>query len=288
MPACPVHALSAILSDWDCTNLSSRARLIAPMLFILMGAVPSISLGNNLVRSGVPSLEARIVALTNVERMQRGLAPLRLDDSLVHEARDHSEEMIRLDYFAHESPTEGLHTVSDRAALAGCTDIEVGENIAYYRGYSLEAAARRVVSDWMNSPGHRANILRPTYTSIGIGIAFDRNKVMVSQEFSGHHICVDHMRERTCGNVLKVYVSGHVQHLTSEVCVFEDTRRRSNTELAHAFVSRNGRFTVAVTLRSNSGTHQLRIGTLACAGERGSEFDIYTRIPIDTDGVAVR
>lgn len=235
------------------------------------------------VKVGVPNLESRIIELTNVERRKRGLAPLQADDCLRRAALGHSEEMMRLDYFAHESPTAGLHSVSERAARAGCTDVEVGENIAYYQGFSVEAAASRVVGDWMNSPGHRANILRPTYTTIGMGIAHNDRKIMISQEFAGHHLSFDSMRETTEGASVLVRLVGRTLKPTRQIGIFDD-----NVPLQRVNVDGTGRFSILVRLRASSGKHALHIGTLVASDLRNSSFDIYSIIRVNTDRVAVR
>lgn len=130
------------------------------------------------------NIESSVLACTNQERMRYGLPPLRLDPALARAARGHSDEMLRLRYFSHDSPTPSQRDVSQRCAAAGCPYVEVGENIAYYQGYGLDNIAQRVVADWMASPGHRANILRARYTAIGVGISFDHGVIMATQDFA--------------------------------------------------------------------------------------------------------
>jgi uncharacterized protein YkwD len=133
------------------------------------------------------SLEAKIISLTNIERQKAGLQPLRFDPALTNCARQHSDEMFRLNYFSHRSPVSGYETLSERAARAGVPVQEVGENIAYYDGYSLDQVAKRVVTDWMNSPTHRANVLYPGFAFIGVGIASNGKRTLVTQNFSVAH-----------------------------------------------------------------------------------------------------
>lgn len=130
------------------------------------------------------ALEARIVVLTNAERQHHGLAPLMVDESLNNAARAHSAEMLRLRYFSHQSPTPGQRTLLDRTRAAGVRAHEVGENIAKYEGYSLEEMAQRVVQDWMNSPSHRENLLYGSFSNIGVAIATDGDRIIVTQNFS--------------------------------------------------------------------------------------------------------
>ena len=110
--------------------------------------------------------EAEVVRLVNVEREKRGLSPLRENWELSRVARYKSDDMRSRKYFSHTSPTYG--TPFDMIKSFGITYRTAGENIA--RGYSTPAA---VVNGWMNSQGHRANILNASYTEIGVGYVAD-------------------------------------------------------------------------------------------------------------------
>ncbi|MDB4897121.1 MAG: SCP-like extracellular [Firmicutes bacterium] len=103
-----------------------------------------------------------MVRLVNAERASAGLAPLAIDMRIVQTARAKSRDMISNGYFGHQSPTLGLPF--DQMKVAGITYRSAGENLA---GNQSVAAAHKAL---MNSPGHRANILSPKYTKIGIGI----------------------------------------------------------------------------------------------------------------------
>lgn len=109
-----------------------------------------------------PQAEAQMIELVNEERVAVGLAPLTLDPRLVPVARQHSEEMFKLRYFGHESPVTG--SPFDRLDAAGVRYSRAGENLAYAQ--SVAVAHRGL----MQSEGHRANILRPEFTRIGIGV----------------------------------------------------------------------------------------------------------------------
>ncbi|MDQ3401755.1 MAG: CvpA family protein [Chloroflexota bacterium] len=123
-----------------------------------------------------PESERQLVALTNVERVAGGLAPLELDPRLIPVARGHAAEMLRLRYFAHVSPVTG--SPFDRLGAAKITYTRAGENLAYAR--SVITAHRGL----MDSPGHRANIMRPEFTRIGVGvIASGPNGRMFAQLF---------------------------------------------------------------------------------------------------------
>ncbi|WP_406437885.1 CAP domain-containing protein [Streptomyces sp. NBC_01613] len=107
---------------------------------------------------------AEVVDLTNRERARAGLPPLAADALLTTAAQAHSADMVARAFYSHTSP-EGSQPW-DRAAAAGARRRSIGENIACGQRSPAE-----VVDGWMNSPGHRANILKPDFTHIGIGLA---------------------------------------------------------------------------------------------------------------------
>ncbi|MFJ9152226.1 CAP domain-containing protein [Streptomyces sp. NPDC102270] len=105
-----------------------------------------------------------VVGLTNRERARAGLPPLAVDPLLARAAQAYSTDMAVRAFYSHTSP-EGTQPW-DRAAAAGSGRRSIGENIA-----CGQRSAAEVVEGWMNSPGHRANILKPGFTHIGIGFA---------------------------------------------------------------------------------------------------------------------
>jgi uncharacterized protein YkwD len=121
-----------------------------------------LDLPDGLQLSPDPVAERQLFELVNDERTHRGLAALQLDERLLPVARQHSEEMFRLKYFSHQSPVSG--SPFDRMDKAKIPRKNAGENLAYAQ--SVAVAHQGL----MESPGHRANILRPEYTRIGIGV----------------------------------------------------------------------------------------------------------------------
>jgi uncharacterized protein YkwD len=114
----------------------------------------------------------------NRDRVDNGLAALSCHDGLVLVARAHSEDMARRGFFDHTNP-EGERPW-DRVEAAGITGWSyVGENIAY--GYSTPEAVQET---WMNSRGHRANILNGDYTHIGVGAFNDDGTWYWTQVFA--------------------------------------------------------------------------------------------------------
>ena len=126
-------------------------------------------------------IERRAFEQTNIVRIQNGLLPFVWDDDVCLMARSHSENMSRLGFFSHVTPS-GLR-LRDRARVAGIVRYSVlGENIAYNQGYEDPGAF--AVERWMLSPKHRANILSPEFRAMAIGsyIAAD-GSVYLTQTF---------------------------------------------------------------------------------------------------------
>lgn len=109
-----------------------------------------------------PSVQAAVLSLVNQERSKVGCSPLTLSSSLTSLAQSFSQDMAARDFFDHTDPDGD--TPWDRAAAAGISNLG-GENIA--RG---QADAQAVMDSWMNSEGHRANILNCDYTTLGVGV----------------------------------------------------------------------------------------------------------------------
>lgn len=121
-------------------------------------------------------LEMEMLRLVNEERIKRGLKALKFDPQLVPVARAHSQDMFARSYFSHYTP-EGKDPF-DRMKSAGIKYYTAGENLAL--GPTLKICHEGL----MNSPGHRANILNPSYGRMGIGILDGGSYgLMISQEF---------------------------------------------------------------------------------------------------------
>ena len=110
----------------------------------------------------------QVVDLTNVERKKANLQPLKLNERLTDVAQDHSYDMAQDDFFSHTGVDGSI--VSDRVENSGYEYFITGENIA-----AGQTSAAEVVEEWMDSPGHRANILNPNYTEIGVGYEYLEN-----------------------------------------------------------------------------------------------------------------
>jgi uncharacterized protein YkwD len=118
--------------------------------------------GPAVASSGSP--ESQVVALTNTQRRAQGCPPLAVNSTLTSLARAHSRDMAARGFFDHVNP-DG-RSPSDRMIAAGYRYRMAAENIA-----AGQRTPREVVTAWMNSPGHRANILNCSLRQIGVGYA---------------------------------------------------------------------------------------------------------------------
>ncbi|MGM0754239.1 MAG: SafA/ExsA family spore coat assembly protein [Bacillota bacterium] len=110
------------------------------------------------------SVEGQVIDLTNQERQKNGLSLLQLDWQLSRVARYKSRNMRDVGYFSHRSPTYG--SPFDMMKSFNIEYSQAAENIA-----AGQTSAEQVVREWMDSPGHRKNILTGSYTHIGVGYA---------------------------------------------------------------------------------------------------------------------
>ncbi|WP_052356787.1 CAP domain-containing protein [[Clostridium] dakarense] len=123
--------------------------------------------------------QKEVVDLVNVERTKRGLSPLTLDAKVSDVATKKSQDMINKNYFDHNSPTYG--SPFDMMKQFGISYRAAGENIAMGQRNPQE-----VVTAWMNSEGHRKNILNSSFTKIGVGVAQKSNGTLYwTQMFIG-------------------------------------------------------------------------------------------------------
>lgn len=120
--------------------------------------------------------EKEIFRQVNADRAQAGLPALELDDRLTEIARQHTEKMVEHKALSHQFPEEP--DVRRRVVSSGVRFDISGENVAYDR--DAESAERSL----MHSPPHRANIVRPEFTVIGIGVIRVGDSIYVTQDFA--------------------------------------------------------------------------------------------------------
>lgn len=119
------------------------------------------------------AVRREMLARVNAIRKQHGLRALGGDALLDRAAQGHAEDMLKRSYFAHQSPSG--ETARERIRATGYKYQTIGENIAFG-----QTSVEEVVETWMDSPGHRRNILNKDFTELGVGLAMGRDS-------SGHH-----------------------------------------------------------------------------------------------------
>ncbi|KAF0816207.1 MULTISPECIES: CAP domain-containing protein [unclassified Cytobacillus] len=118
--------------------------------------------------SEVSAYEKKVLELTNQERAKAGVPALKLDEELSKVAREKSRDMQSKGYFDHNSPTYG--SPFDMMKQFGISYTTAGENIAMG-----QKSPEEVVQAWMNSEGHRKNIMNANFTHLGVGHVADGN-----------------------------------------------------------------------------------------------------------------
>jgi hypothetical protein len=148
--------------------------LILSILLILPSPLHALDTGQ---------IEKRVLDLVNAERARRNLPPYVHNPELALLARHHSRNMVRYHFFSHTDPEGKDPPARKRAYFPGLFG-SLGENIAYHAGRTEEEAARNLMRSWMDSPGHRTNILSDQFTHIGVGVAEGGRQVYATQAFS--------------------------------------------------------------------------------------------------------
>ncbi len=134
-----------------------------------------------LVRPADSALETILLALINRDRQAAGLAPLYSSKNIARVALDHSLDMATRDYVSHFTLT-GVSPVA-RLEAAGIPFQEAGENLGMDSGYTDCKMLRRIDQAMLQSPEHRANLLRTSFGHVGIGIAVVGNRLFVTEDF---------------------------------------------------------------------------------------------------------
>ena len=117
-------------------------------------------------------LAVATVCLVNDERSKRGMRRLKLNRRLSKAARSHTRDMVAKHYFGHTSRSGAgiVQRLSRTGYMRGARSWFIGENLAW--GSGGRSTPRQIVAAWMNSAGHRANILQPRFREIGVGVVF--------------------------------------------------------------------------------------------------------------------
>lgn len=175
--------LTKIASEYDVSmdELLETNSAIKDANQIRIGQIINLPASNTTVnQKESQSVEQRVLSLVNEERSKSGLPPLEMDTAVSNVAILKSEDMRDHNYFNHTSPNYG--SPFDMMKSFGISYEYAGENIA-----AGQPSADAVMKSWMNSPGHKANILNKNYTHIGIGhVTGGKYAHYWTQEFIGN------------------------------------------------------------------------------------------------------
>ena len=154
-------------------------RTAACVLFAVAVIAPAAAAGNQ--ATSLNQTERSLLGVVNEVRGNHGLRPLKVDPALARAARSYTATMLRTGVFTHGD-------MFGRLSQSGAAGPMYGENLAW--GTGPYATARQVVRGWMGSPGHRANLLRPGWTRIGLGalkgtFAGYRGATVFTADFAG-------------------------------------------------------------------------------------------------------
>lgn len=172
---------------------SAKASIILALLMTLLLYLPPAQAQLRIIKNPrgtvriqhLREVERRIYVLTNEVRRKYHLSPLDRDDALVVTARAHSDDMLRRHFFSHVNP-DGLAPKDRIAPAYSSTIARAGENIWSGHGYDYSDSklmARVIVDSWISSPGHRANLLNPNYTHLGVGVSVQDKEIRATQNF---------------------------------------------------------------------------------------------------------
>jgi Cysteine-rich secretory protein family len=122
------------------------------------------------------AVEQQVLELANADRAQQGLAPLKWDPALAQAAADHAQLMAQQPALSHQYPGEA--DLVTRCGAAGAHFRSIAENVA------LASSPQALEKEWMNSAPHRANILNPAMTSIGVGLVKKGGNYYAVEDFA--------------------------------------------------------------------------------------------------------
>jgi uncharacterized protein YkwD len=164
------------------TPQTSRARRLAlfavAVATTIAAAVPGTAAASgcsgtnaNPNHASAATIDSATLCLLNRARRQHHLRSLKRNSRLSLASERHARDMVRRGYFSHDSlgGSDFVSRIKRTSYLRSARNWQVGENIAW--GSGEEASPRSIVSMWMHSPGHRANILNRRFKEIGLGVA---------------------------------------------------------------------------------------------------------------------
>lgn len=132
----------------------------------------------------IREFEHEVFRLTNIERRNHSLNALNYENGLADLARIHSSHMDRFNYFSHNDHLGDEVSGRQKRYYPELIVISIGENLGKFNSHTGTFSPQELVSGWMSSPGHRANILNPEYSHLGVGIVLTGNTMYATQNFA--------------------------------------------------------------------------------------------------------
>jgi uncharacterized protein YkwD len=173
-----VGAIALVANHGGSHNNNSANKSNAATSATTSPTTTTTNTATNTSSQGTAADEQLAFKLLNADRAKNGLSPLKLDSQLTTLGGNYAQDMINRNFFSHTNP-EG-QTPFDRMKNAGISYTYAGENIAINNNVTAAETA------FMNSSGHKANILNANYTDVGIGVRYDsKGSAYVVQEFIG-------------------------------------------------------------------------------------------------------
>lgn len=208
---------------------------------------------------GVTEVESRLFDYANAERRKQNLPDLLPMPELRVAARQHCLEMLQEDYFSHTSPHADWPTPNDRAWFAGFWEACAAENIVMMktRGFTVsnpEVAAEFMYGQhgWMNSPGHRANILNRDYTHTAVGVVIRGGNYYAAQLFARPWYQFSEVRLEQVGNDYELCGRARLIGLTDTVHIGLD-----QDIVESLAVTPDGTFDFRVRIPRDGGQHRI-------------------------------
>lgn len=167
-----ILALTVLISGCETVQSLSQWR---PQVRLPSASAPVVPVQS----AAIQDMEEQVLQQINEIRQQQGLETLRKNEKLAQVARNYSRRMAEQGFFAHTSPQGD--TLVDRVRAVGIFFFAVGENL--FTSTNIAQPVPRAIAGWMDSPGHRQNVLRPEYRETGIGVWKQGNSYYFTQLF---------------------------------------------------------------------------------------------------------
>jgi uncharacterized protein YkwD len=253
--------------------LISLAKSFVTTTLALASIVPSLHAQSALASENNLSVaEQYLLVAANEARASQGLSPLRLDPVLSEASAQHAREMANHAAISHQFESEP--ELATRAASAGARFSVISENVG-------EAPSSVIIHDlWMQSPGHRANLLDPEVDSIGIAIVARDNQLYAVEDFASTVKTLTlNQQERAVGGVIaqsgmRVYETTDDARQTCTMSTGYAGSRQPWFIMRYTASSLNTIPTQLMNRLSSGKYHQAVVG--ACPATRKSSFTAYT------------